>query len=355
MTGTTNTLHSVWDSLRGHALQREMFRRAIGRDRLASAYLFVGPSGVGKRRFAGLLTQCLLCSRFDDTQLEACGECSACRQVLAGTHPDVVTAAPPEGKAIFPLEVIAGTKEDRGRSGLCYEISLRPMSGDRRIGIVDEVHLMNAEAANAFLKTLEEPPPFATLILITSNEDALLPTIRSRCQPVRFGALPAEDIAALLQEQEHVAQAGDAEEIAALCDGSLTTAGTLLDEELRHLRQVVTNGLASGMPSPALVKQLVDEGIEVIGGDSHTQRRNAGWVLRFAIEFYRQSLTTLLTGKPALTPAVQKFVGKLRPDIADDAERLMEKIERCLQAEQQLRRNNPARLVFETLFGEICR
>jgi hypothetical protein len=177
---------SVWERVRGHAAQVELFRRSVRRGRLAQGYLFVGPEGVGKRMFARALAQGLFCREVPDDEVDACGSCPDCKQVISGSHPDLLTVGPPEGKSVFPIDVIAGPKDRRGREGLCYDLSLRPMMADRRVAIVDNVHLMNAEAANAFLKTLEEPPARTVMILALPTSRASPATILSRCQPVRF-------------------------------------------------------------------------------------------------------------------------------------------------------------------------
>ena len=165
----------IWEKIRGHTHQVDMFRRAAGRGRLSHAYLFVGPEGIGKRMFARALAQCLFCDRFDDTQLEACGECPACRQMLAGTHPDFLTVCVPDGKSELPIDLLAGPIDRRGREGLCYDLSLRPMSANRKVAVIDDTDRMNDESANSLLKTLEEPPIDSTLILISTNPDSLLP------------------------------------------------------------------------------------------------------------------------------------------------------------------------------------
>ena len=95
-----------------------------------------GPGGVGKRFVARGIAQSLFCERTPEEQLDACGECPACRQVRAGTHPDLLTIACPEGKRELPIELIAGSAENRGREGLCRDLALRPMSAPRRIALI---------------------------------------------------------------------------------------------------------------------------------------------------------------------------------------------------------------------------
>lgn len=344
---------SIWSNVRGHATQVEMYRAALTRNRFSQAYLFVGPDGCGKRLFAHTLAQCLLCETHPDKLLEACGQCSACKQVQSCVHPDVLTAAPPKGKSIFPIDVIAGGKENRGRSGLCYDITLRPMSASCRIAIVDDVHLMNVEAANAFLKTLEEPPDYAHLFLITSNEDALLPTIRSRCQQVRFFPLPPADVSGLLLEQELLTDAAEADAVAALSEGGLTTAKQLLDPGLRSLRETLYNGLSGDRDEPfALAKRLLD-GLADISGDSQETRRNAGWLVRFALNFFSLALQQLAAGVTAPVPQVHRFASKFDGGSVMDIELMMSLADRTAEAEQQLRRNLPPQMCLENLFHDL--
>ena len=217
-----------WRDVLGHTDQVEMFRRSIHRGRLSHSYLFAGPAGIGKKLFARVLAQCLLCEEFADAALQSCDQCPGCKQVAAQTHPDFFNVGRLEGKTELTIDVFLGPKERRGKEGLCYDLSLKPMAADRRIAIIDDADFMNEESANALLKTLEEPPPQSLLILIASNIDAILPTIRSRCQFVRFSPLKLVDISQLIIEQELVQDNDEAERIAAISEGSLTMAEQLL-------------------------------------------------------------------------------------------------------------------------------
>ena len=125
-----------------------------------------------------------------------------------GTHPDVHLLARPADKAFIPVELFIGDKEHRMREGLCYDISLKPYSGRRKVAIIDDADYFNKEGANCLLKTLEEPPPKSVLILIGTSEQRQLPTIRSRCQVVRFRPLAESDVAEILVEQGLVRRCG---------------------------------------------------------------------------------------------------------------------------------------------------
>ncbi|MCA9117094.1 MAG: hypothetical protein KDA79_18610, partial [Planctomycetaceae bacterium] len=141
----------VWEQLRGHAGKAEMFRRSVGRGRLSHAWLFSGPAGTGRRLFAHLLAQCLFCTEVEDSLLEACGHCHNCRQMQAGSHPDLLEVACPPDKSVLPIESLVGVTERRGREGLCYELSLRPMSASRRVAVINDAQLMNPDGANSLL------------------------------------------------------------------------------------------------------------------------------------------------------------------------------------------------------------
>ncbi len=111
---------------------------------------------------------------------------------MAGTHPDVLRVAKPEDRQELPIRVIRD---------LCIDLGLKPMSGRRKVAIVDDADDLNDEAANAFLKTLEEPPPGSTLILVGTSAEGQLDTILSRCRVVRFDPLPESELAEVLLEQ----------------------------------------------------------------------------------------------------------------------------------------------------------
>lgn len=327
----------MWDELRGHQRLVELFRRAMARGRGAHAYLLIGPEGIGKRLFARMLAQCLFCERTTDAELEACGECPPCRQVLAGTHPDLLTVACPEGKRELPISLMIGERDKRGKEGLCHELAMRPMSGSRRVAIIDDAQTMNVEAANALLKTLEEPPLGSILFLLTPTVDAILPTIRSRCQPVLFTPVSDGEIADLIQRLGWVEGAAAAAEAAALAEGSLATAQQLLQPELRKLRQELFDALDRPQIDPLGTATLVLAGLDEMASDAPTQRRYAGWVIRFCVEHLRSRVRD----SSATTP--------------DDVDRIAAMMERCLDAERHLAQSMPIPLCVEGLFDELAR
>ena len=323
----------IWERILGHDVQIEMFRRAIQRGRLAHGYLLIGPQGIGKRLFAQLLAQCLFCERIPDQELDACGECASCRQMLAGTHPDWITVGLPEGKREIPIELMVGDRENRGRVGLCHEIAMAPMKANRRIALIDDAEAMNEASANSLLKTLEEPPPGSMLILLTPDEEPILPTIRSRCQPVRFARLSDEQLLRLLSEQGH--DVSSLEEVIPSAQGSLEVARQLLDPGLQQLWQTIRKHLQARRLETAVAVKDVSEALDAIGSDTSTQRQSMRWAVGFAVESLRQQLAEAASD--------------------DERDRLGEMLDRCFEADLHLRQTMPVPLCLESLFSELAR
>lgn len=335
----------IWNSLRGHHTQIDLFRRAIQRHRLAHAFLFCGPAGIGKRQFARRLAQCLFCTEIPDAELDACGKCSACRQLQADSHPDFIFVNCPEDKNIFPIELIIGPRENRGREGLCYELSLRPISGQRKIVVLDDADLMNAESANAFLKTLEEPPSYATIILLAASRESLLPTIQSRCQVIRFSALEEHEMAELLLQQQRVDHKDAAQELAAQSQGSFAIAEQLADPALRNLRNVIHTNLARQNFSGTSLSEETLAVLESLG-DTNRQRRGFAWIAQYCIEFYQQQFRSLPTNGSAISANDHEY---------NLLELTGQLIERSATAVRQVERMAPVSLCVHSLFDDLSR
>ncbi|MBP6836450.1 MAG: AAA family ATPase, partial [Kofleriaceae bacterium] len=152
-------------------------RAALARDRVHHAYLFTGPARAGKRAAALTLAAALNCERSPG---DPCGECGPCEKILAGIHPDVVTLEREGAAQLVPIETV--------RTQVVARVGLPPHEARMRVFLIDEATALAGPAANALLKTLEEPPARTMFILATIAPDQLLPTIRSRCQRVIFAA-----------------------------------------------------------------------------------------------------------------------------------------------------------------------
>lgn len=150
----------------------------IQKGRIPSSYLFAGESGIGKKFTAINLAKTLNCLNPTGKATDCCDECPSCRKIDACVHPDFLLILPKDGQ--IKIEEIRAISD---------MLSFKPFEGRKKIIIVDEANTMNPYAANAFLKTLEEPPEFSLIILISSNPDSLPDTIRSRCWRVNFAPL----------------------------------------------------------------------------------------------------------------------------------------------------------------------
>ena len=328
-----------WLSIIGHDDVVERFRRALGRGRLASSFLFVGPPGVGKRTFALRLAQALLCQTRPETLLDPCGTCASCVQVLAGSHPDVQIVGKPADKSFLPLELLIGDKEHRAREGLCHHLALRPYMGGRRVAVIDDADYLNPEGANCLLKTLEEPPPRSVLILIGTSPSRQLPTIRSRCQLVRFRPLDTPVVAELLQSKELVSDPELAQRVAQHCGGSLERAVELADPGLWEFRAQLYRQLSTPLvESVGLAKEVLAY-VEQAGREAPLRRRRLRQVLGMAADFYRALLHRLAgispEGDPDLARTVEQAVsgGHSDPSVAAAS------LERTLTAADQVDRN----------------
>ncbi len=220
-------------------------KAALGRGRLAHAYLFLGPEGVGKESVARALAGALNCAApLEDG--DACGVCPSCKRLTAGTHPDFQVIAPTsEGRT--PQIKIEQIREFRRVT------NYPPVAGGWRVALVKPAEALNDAAANSLLKTLEEPPPQHLLILTAGVEADLFPTVVSRCQKLSFTPLPYPLITQELIRRE--LSPSQAALLAALSGGSLGRALAMEPEELlRQRQQVLTDlkALSQGNTTTAL-------------------------------------------------------------------------------------------------------
>ena len=178
-------------AVRGHTAVRRLLARAVARDRLPPSLVLSGPDGVGKRQVAVGLAELLNCEAVRDAGdgvPESCGACPPCRRIARGVHADVLAVAPGD----------TGTIRVDAVRGVVEQAAYRPFEGRRRVVIVDDADRLVAEAQNALLKTLEEPPPASVFLLVTHRPHLLLPTVRSRCPELRFGSLATDEVVDVL-------------------------------------------------------------------------------------------------------------------------------------------------------------
>lgn len=219
-----------------------LLQGTLARGRVSHAYLFAGPAGVGKEACAAAFVQALVCSAAGD---DACGRCDGCRRAEKRCHPDVIWVftetellarrlagrADLDGAPSREIK-IAQVRELKAR------LALTRLVAPRKAAVVVDADRLNPSGQNALLKLLEEPPPHATLLLVTSGPDALLPTVRSRCTRVPFGPLPVAAVADRVARERGVS-AEAALLRARLAGGNLTRALDLGDDGLERRREVV--------------------------------------------------------------------------------------------------------------------
>lgn len=193
----------MW-SIVGHEAAVKLLDSSLKNGRLSHAYLFLGPAQVGKMTLALNLAQALNCGGSD----KPCGTCSSCKRIMESKHADVQVLAP-AGRAEVSIDQIRELER---------YASLKPFEGGCRVFIIDNAELMSTEAANCLLKTLEEPPPFVYIILLSINEKALLSTILSRCQKLELRPVAVSAIKKALMERWRV-KPEDAPVLARLSSG----------------------------------------------------------------------------------------------------------------------------------------
>lgn len=203
----------------GQYQARNLLARSIAADRLAHAYLFRGPEGVGKQLFARGLAAAVNCKQRKN--LSACGICAACKKFAAGSHPDFMLVSPEKGA------IKIGQIRD-----LIKNLSFAPYEAETRVVLIEDVHTMRQEAANSLLKTLEEPPANNLLILTAASTGNVLQTIISRCQTIPFYVLTFEETTKILVRQDESLDIETATLLARLAEGSPGRAMLLQRREL---------------------------------------------------------------------------------------------------------------------------
>ncbi len=222
--------------LYGHENATSILKNAMANNRIAHAYLFYGMEGIGKRTAAAIFARALNC----EGASRPCDACASCRKAQHQNHADIITITA-EGQFIK----IGAVKE------LQEQMKFRPREGRRRVFIVPEADRMNAAAANALLKTIEEPSAGNILLLTTSRPHALPVTILSRCQHLRFTPLPREVVDRYLQEKE--ALDGDAAAVlAASSGGSIGRALEMKRDDWLSVRNSIIEHLSGDTPADSL-------------------------------------------------------------------------------------------------------
>lgn len=317
-----------WNSYLGHHRQRGWLRNAISSGRLASTFLLVGSEAIGKRTFARVVAKSLLCTSRPPESFDPCGNCEACVQIEAGTHPDFIQIAKHPDKTSLAIDQFIGPEDNRMREGFCYEIRMRPYSGRRKIAVIDDADTIGVEAANSLLKTLEEPPPGSVIFLISTSLQRQLPTIRSRCQVVRFQNLSADDLAELALRRGLASTPEEAKRIGSMANGTMAAFDIMQDEVLREFRQQLHRQLMNRPLDISKFAKGILANVDSVGNDSQRKRERLKLLIDFAQSMFSHQM--------------RELASKRDPRI----ERRVQAIQRCLEAKMHVDRNvAPAALV----------
>jgi DNA polymerase-3 subunit gamma/tau len=221
----------TFDTVVGQGIITHTLKNAIRNNHLAQAFLFTGPRGVGKTTTARLLAKTINCTNIT-ANTEACNKCESCISFNEGTSLN-----------IFELDAASNNSVDDIRV-LVDQVRYPPQGGRYKVYIIDEVHMLSANAFNAFLKTLEEPPAYAVFILATTEKHKIIPTILSRCQIFDFNRITIEDIAkqlSMIASRENVNAEEDAlHVIAQKADGAMRDALSMFDQQVSFGGNVLT-------------------------------------------------------------------------------------------------------------------
>jgi len=229
----------AFDGIVGQEKPIESLKKAIERDQVAHAYLFEGAEGLGKKAIALKLASALVCNNKD----KPCGKCNSCIKVSTGNHPEIKII---EGQVTIKVDEIRE---------LIKDIQLKPYEGSRKVYIICDADKMNIQGQNALLKTLEEPPNYATLILLTTKGNSLLPTIVSRCQTIKLNPISLENIKSYLINNKDI-DSEKAQMLAAFSGGIIGRAVELLDNPDFHVRREGVINLCKDLMTPKLLNIL---------------------------------------------------------------------------------------------------
>lgn len=181
-----------FDAVVGHDKIKEHLKNAIQMDKISHAYIFNGAKGIGKKTIASVFAQAVQC---EEGTAEPCGKCHSCIQAVSGNQPDIIWVAHEKPASIGVEDVRLQVNSD---------ILIKPYSSRYKVYIIDEAEKLTVQAQNALLKTIEEPPAYGIIILLTTNADSFLPTILSRCVTLNLKPLSNKEIETYLMMKEHI-------------------------------------------------------------------------------------------------------------------------------------------------------
>lgn len=315
-------------SLFGQQQAKNLLSRSLASDRLAHAYLFRGPEGVGKQLFARALTAAVNCKAGNG--LTACGVCSSCIKFAAGSHPDFLLVSPEKG----------AIKIGQIRK-LIKKLSFAPYEAKTRVVLIEDVHAMRQEAANSLLKTLEEPPENNLLILTADSAGNVLQTIVSRCQTIPFYSLTFDETVEILMRENKELDPETALLLARLSEGSPGKAMLYHRRELvdfwKDLIELLTDPDSNGDKELSRLLQMAESMAGLKEDLPHLLGLIRLWIRDCLFDFYDLHTDTAILNTRKDWNSVQYFA----------------KLQVIDQAEKELSRNCNRTLVCEVLLFQL--
>jgi DNA polymerase-3 subunit delta' len=321
----------------GQAQALGQLNQALQAGRLAHAYLFEGPEGVGKSLAARALARMLLC-RWKG----ACSMCETCRLILEDAHPWVRFYRLSRGSRNIGVDVV--------RDDLIPFLSLRSAPGEYKIAVVDPADALSEDAANMLLKTLEEPGRWSLVVLVAASAQALIPTVRSRCQLVRFARIPEHLIAEQVMRRTG-AGSGHARVVARLSGGSMGRALELAGSDFAAWRERVIDQFAEVLAGKADPMEGAGKLLAIAAeGSKGLQERRVG--LQHALDLLLTYLRDLLVAREGTH---LHLLNEDRPGVGRESavlseEELLDVFDRVFQAKSDIDANVNPQIAFE----EFC-
>ena len=338
----------TFDDLVGQAHVTRTLKNAVEQNRLAHAYLFVGPRGIGKTATARILAKALNC--VNGPTITPCGVCDSCKEITGGNSLDVLEI---DGASNNGVEQVRELRDN---------VRYAPSKGHFKIYIIDEVHMLTSAAFNALLKTLEEPPPHVKFIFATTEPQKVLPTILSRCQRFDLHRIPANLIAQHLQfiagKEKITLDAAAAHAIAKGADGGLRDAESMLDQLVAFCGEKIAEPdvlSVFGFTSEQTVANFTDKILQGLTPDAldllHAEGENGKDMMKLMSDLiaYLRDLLVCKVKPDALVedlnPELQKSLEAQATLIETD--RLLELIDQFAAAEGRMKWAPNKRLHFE--------
>lgn len=324
------------DIIQGQPKAVKLLSRALENRRLAHAYLFTGPDGVGKVNAARAMAAVLFCR--EETDRAPCHTCAGCLKFVGSNHPDFLHIAP-QGATI---------KIDQVRE-LKKALTFPSLEAENRITLIEDVHTMRREAANSLLKLLEEPPDGNILFLTADESEPLLPTILSRCQVIPFYPLPLELAAAIIKQDNPDLSPEKSTLLASLTNGCPGLAKSIDGETLLLLREEILETLLTPQEDEAEAM----ESALVLAAKTAAMKDGLDSLLDLLRFFFKETMLFHLRDAPGQEDRPEDDAKIARARELWNLPELSDKVEAIDFAEKALDRNCNQGLVCEVLFMHL--